>query len=322
MDTNKNGFAWGYMIGLSNHMWNDELSEPKRYYPKEIEYDEPINTEIEVWDKVMPFISERQFNLVLIDVGDGIKYDSHPEISASNAWSKDLVKKKLAEMRALGLEPIPKLNFSAGHDTWTKKYRRMISTPEYYTFCADIIKEVCEIFDHPRYFHLGLDEEKPLAQWNYEIIISRGKELWWHDFYFLCDQCEKNGARPWIWSDYMWNNEELFLKRMPKSVIQSNWFYGEFKDYPEIERSHRVINAYHTLNKHGYDQIPTGSLYGAKSNLRQTLAFGKLELDPEHLLGYLVAPWVSTTTINIYCLFDNAQNFYFSRKAVYPEITK
>ena len=46
-----------------------------------------------------------------------------------------------------------------GHDAWMKQYSRMVSTPEYYSFCDDIINEVCETFDYPAYFHIGMDEE-------------------------------------------------------------------------------------------------------------------------------------------------------------------
>ena len=41
------------------------------------------------------------------------------------------MRKELDRMRALGLEPLPKLNFSTCHDAWLKDYHRMISTPQY-----------------------------------------------------------------------------------------------------------------------------------------------------------------------------------------------
>ena len=123
----KNEMIWAYMLYLGDHMWEDETSEPNMYLPKP--YREEMRTDVHTWDAVISFLAERKYNMVLVDVGDGIKFDSHPEISAPNAWEKDFVRKKLDEMRALGLEPIPKLNFSAGHDTWLKKYRRMIPGP-------------------------------------------------------------------------------------------------------------------------------------------------------------------------------------------------
>ena len=312
--------VWGFMLQLSDHMWEDENSVRGDWYITK-KYCENIDTELPVWDKTVAFLGERKFNLVLIDVGDGLKYESHPEVSAPNAWDKDFLKKKLDEMRALGLEPIPKLNFSAGHDTWMKKYRRMISTPEYYTFCADVIKEVCEVFGYPRFFHLGCDEEIASMQKTHEMITIRGKDLWWHDFFFLCRECEKYGARPWIWSDYLWHNEELFLQNMPKSIIQSNWYYQPFSNWKGSIYVHRdrPIACYELLDKHGYDQIPTGSTWSCTQNLYQTMAHGKEKLSDEHVVGYLTAPWLHTIEENLYGLYCEADRFYVARKKVYPE---
>jgi hypothetical protein len=55
-------------------------------------------------------------NMVVIDLGDAIKYESHPEIAVNNAWSTTRLRKELEKFRKMGLEPIPKLNFAAGHD--------------------------------------------------------------------------------------------------------------------------------------------------------------------------------------------------------------
>ena len=45
----------------------------------------------------------------------------------------------------------------------------MLSTTVYRQFCADLIKEVCEVFK-PRYFHLGMDEENVFVMENGEIL--------------------------------------------------------------------------------------------------------------------------------------------------------
>ena len=314
----KNDMIWGIMLYLSDHMWADESSAPGWYMDNP--YNENISTTEKEWDMAVRFMAEHKYNLALIDVGDGIKYESHPEISAPNAWDKDFLKKKLNEMRALGIEPIPKLNFSTAHDTWMKQYRRMVSTPMYYQFCADVIREVCEVFGNPRFFHIGCDEEVPQHQLNFEMIIVRNADLWWHDFYFLCKECEKHGARPWIWSDYVWKNEELFLKNMPKSVLQSNWFYDEFREYGDnMPGERRAIECYELLDKHGFDQIPTGSTWLRASNLYQTVGHGKLKLSPEHVKGFLGAPWKRTDEGGIYAIFDEANKLYLARKKWYPE---
>ncbi|MBR6682129.1 MAG: Tat pathway signal protein [Clostridia bacterium] len=314
----KNEMIWGYMLSLSNHLWADESTTPKMYMP--VAYDENIAIDMEAWDKMVAFLAERKYNLVLVDVCDGMKYESHPEISAPNAWDKDLLKKKLNEMRALGIVPIPKLNFSTCHDTWMKEYRRMVSTPIYYRVCADLIKEVCEVFDSPRLFHLGFDEETAVAQKINEMIVIRCADLWWHDLFFLCKEVEKYGARPWVWSDYVWNNRESFLKNMSKDILQSNWFYSLFTNYGASYPSRQTaIDTYELLEKHGFDQVPTGSTFSCWQNQYQTVAHCKEKVAPERLKGFLSAPWMATTNDTFYNLANCAHYMYLARKAHYPE---
>ena len=212
---------WSFFMYLSTHMWDDEFCRPRAPYlaPK---YKECNEIDVGVWDRTMQFLAERKYNMVIVDVGDGIKFESHPEICAPDAWDKDFLKKKLDEMRAIGLEPIPKLNFSCAHNTWMKKYRRMVSTPEYYQFTSDVIREVCEVFGNPRFIHLGLDEERAGITDFREALHVRGTELWWHDAYLLFAEAEKNGARPWVWSDYFWNHPDIFAERMPKIIPINN----------------------------------------------------------------------------------------------------
>ena len=314
----KNELIWGFMLKLSTHMWGDESTPPGGWY-MDTPYCKNNNTDLATWDATVKALAERRYNLVLVDVGDGVRYESHPEISAPDAWDKDFLKKKLDEMRALGLEPIPKLNFSAGHDTWLKEYRRMVSTAVYYRVCADLIREVCEVFGNPRLFHLGFDEEDAAHQLAYENIVVRNGDLWWHDLFYLCRECEKYGARPWIWSDYMWHHEKMFLEKMPKSVMQSNWVYARLKDYPETDRHYAAIRAYEVLDQYGYDQIPTGSTWTCTENMSQTLGFGKDRLSPDLLKGYLIAPWRFTYASERFRLLDDAERLYLARKKWYPE---
>ena len=95
-----------------------------------------------VWDALLKEMAAVGMNMVVIDLGDGIKYESHPEIAVKNAWTPEKLKTELAKMRKLGLEPIPKLNFATTHDIWLKEYSRMVSTDIYYGVCKDLIEEV------------------------------------------------------------------------------------------------------------------------------------------------------------------------------------
>ena len=316
----KKSMMFGYMMYLSNHMWDDENTPARSWYSPP-RYTEKIGVEEAAWDETVRFLAAHKYDTVLIDVGDGIKYESRPEISAPDAWDKDFLKKKLDEMRAVGLTPIPKLNFSTCHHTWLKEYRRMTSTRYYYEACADVIREVCEVFEGTKLFHLGLDEEDTIGNQRFrECVHIRAKELWWHDVYFYLGEVEKHGARPWVWADAAWENPDTYVAKMPKSVLQSNWYYNVFKDWPADHWHHKAIAAYELLDKHGYDQVPCCSFAeGIGDNISSTLAHCKRVIDPSHLAGYLVAPWVHTKMDNEYLIKYNIHLMNRARELHYPE---
>ena len=95
------------------------------------------------------------------------------------------------------MEPVPKLNFSAGHNAWMKEYRRMMGTALYRRVCADVVADVVEVFGHPRFFHIGYDEETAGHQKRFEYIVVRNGEAWWTDFLAVVDAVERGGARAW-----------------------------------------------------------------------------------------------------------------------------
>jgi hypothetical protein len=150
-----------------------------------------------------------------------------------------------------------------------------------------LIEEVVHLFDKPRLFHLGYDEETAMNQTGYAYSVIRQHELWWHDFMFFVKQVARRGARPWIWSDYAWHNGEKFLERMPKSVLQSNWCYGvDFKD------TGNDVRWYGELDRHGYDQIPTGSNFHDPQSFGLLVEYCQKTISPAHLKGFLQTTWM------------------------------
>jgi len=283
---------------------------------------EELSTDDEVWRQTVEFLPSQGINTVVIDVGDGIEYESHPEISTKGAWSKDRMKKELDYIRSLGMTPIPKLNFSAGHDAWMKIYSRMLSTPLYYQVCEDLIREVAEVFDYPEYFHLGMDEEEAEHQRHWSYVVIRQHDLWWHDAYFLFNVCEKLGIRPWVWSDLCWHKPDEFLTKMPKSVLQSNWSYHQIKKNSDGTYADPKYQTYVTLEEHGFDQVPTSSSLKSAYNSMETMQLGKENIAPERLKGYMTASWRTTEPSARFGLLHDAVQFGEGIKAVYPEYWK
>ena len=79
---------------------------------------------------------------------------------------------------------------------------------------------------------------------------------------------------------------------------------------------------YELLDKHGFEQIPTGSTWSRTNNLYQTVGHGKNKLDQDRLLGFLGAPWSFTDGEGVYTLFNEANKLYLARKKFYPETLK
>ena len=287
---------WANLIHLGFNMWGDGYWpgwEPHGNAKPYLRFDERL------WDDLLAEMVVEGLNMVVLDVGDAVKYDSHPEISVKDAWTKRKLRSELAQMRELGLEPIPKLNFSACHDVWLSPYDRMLSTDAYYRVCADVIEEVADLFDRPRLFHLGMDEETEVNQAYGGYLAIRQHDLWWHDLYFLVDQVEKYGSRPWVWADNVWRNPTEYVKRMPKTVLQSNWYYREsFGREARAKRTHgrlaSPIEAYAILDKHGFHQVPTGSNHNNDVNFARTVRHCRKVISKRRLAGFLQTPWRAT----------------------------
>ncbi len=297
---------WANLLHLSYNMWEDTV--PPKYRDENYkcttcqearEWAHGLRPNLTfddtTWDALLKEMEAVGMNMVVIDLGDGIKYESHPEIAVKNAWTPEKLKTELAKMRKMGLEPIPKLNFATTHDIWLKEYARMVSTDIYYGVCKDLIEEVSLLFDKPRFFHLGMDEELASYQVRQDYAVVRQNDLWWGDLYFYIGEVEKNGIRPWIWSDYAWHKPEIFFRKMPKSVLQSNWYYDSAFDLNTLAEPNRTyVKLYNDLEAHGYDQVPTGSNHSVPDNFESTVDYCKKVVDPSRLFGFMTAPWRPT----------------------------
>jgi len=283
--------AWGCLIHLGMNMWFDRPEGTfGRSAFEQVNYRPYLRFDTTLWDDMLPAMARAGVKMVVLDLAEGVRYDSHPELGARGAWTPARLKRELARIRALGMEPAPKLNFSASHDQWLGPYARCVSTDAYYAVCRDLIEEVSALFGGTGLFHLGMDEESFQSQALYEYAVVRQHDLWWRDFYLLAGEVEKRGRRPWIWSDFLWRHEDEFVRRMPKTVVQSNWHYradfgGRFASRP------RGVQAYDVLEAHGYDQIPAASNCYETDNARRMVDYCRKRIAPRRLHGFLMTVW-------------------------------
>lgn len=294
-------FLWSELIHLGMNEWHElpqaqtwpNMTDPVLIKAIAEEYNAADHVRFDegVWARVSDKFKSAGVNQVVIDLGEAVVYPSHPEIAVKGAWSPDKLRTELRRLRAMGFEPIPKLNFSTTHDIWLGIYHRMVSTKRYYQVVADLIRDVCEMFDAPRYFHLGLDEETPGFQLKGQsMVVVRQGDLWKNDVLFYVREVEKNGSRAWMWSDYVRHHEpEEFAQWMPKSVVQSPWWYiGELDPEKNVPTKALV-----RLAKLGYDVVPCSSnCYSHPNAMSLLVDFCAKTFDPAHVLGFQMAPWL------------------------------
>ena len=303
-----------FLLHLGHNMWCDwypegfdfaMLDEKRRGRLPDVE----LRSKDPLWRRVTDYAAAKGVNMIVIDLGEGLVYPSHPELAIKGSWSPDKMRDEIVRLRGMGIEAIPKLNFSTTHNGWLKQFRRMLSTPTYYRVCEDLIADVAEIFGRPRFMHIGFDEETAHHQDNDGrtlLITVRKGEFWWHDFLHIVKTVERNGMRPWAWSDFGWNNPDYYT-RCPKSVVQSNWYYDEchggFDLATNKTSDYKRLKAFWDLEKAGFDQIPCGTNWvgwkrraekaGADDVIGKVVKLGREVIGKDRLLGFMMAPWAS-----------------------------
>ena len=287
----------------------------------------PINEYFDesLWREIVDSAADAGMNTIILESIDGVKYDSHPEISRDDAYSKEWVKEQVKLCREKGIALIPKLNFSATHDAWLGEYARMLSTSVYYKVAKDLIEETYEMFEHPAYIHIGMDEESNQYQAKRDFVVYRQGELYFKDLKYLCDCVNNLGAKPWIWSSPVYDMPELFKKYIsPDEVIINPYNYNALvpEHYTPIESRAEYVTYYNEdkykemgikfveedpylvnfrlkslpMMEYGYNYVPCASVFNrCDYNTEDIMTYYKKYANDDQILGYLTAPWISMT---------------------------
>ena len=326
-------FKWSYLVHFGMKMWGDRPRPMKKEsYPWKMLSDAEfkiastdryrdlsrVRFDECVWKDLSVKLKECGCNQVVVDVGEFLKYPSHPELAVTGSWSQERLSAEVERLKAMGFDVVPKLNFSATHHSWLGDYVRMTSTPKYYEVCEDLIKDTLETFGKTRSFHLGFDEEDmPKYQRFNSLLVMRQGELWWHDVNWFVGQVEKRGIQAWIWHDYTRRHPvEDFVRNMPKSVLQSPWAYmleWEKPDY--IKHKKKRLDEILALQEAGYDLIPCGSnFFGVPESFALLSEWCAKNLDRKHFKGMLNAPWLMSIEPCRRLLNHEAECFVDARK--------
>ena len=301
------------------------------------------------WDKLIDECEKYRINTIVLDLGDGIQYKSHPEISVRGAWSHERVREEIAKCKAKGITIIPKLNFAAAHDNWLGEYHQMLSTSVYYKVCKDLINEVSELFENPEYIHLGMDEEDHGHAEAEDLVIFRQKDLLFHDLRYLVDCVKETGAKPWIWHDNLFYFPEKFKSLFSTDeVIISPWHYYAFKkEHFTPIASSKLYTNYYTKGifaemnleyveedpffltyheqmipnaEYGFKYVPCASLcFNCKCNHDDTLEYFRDNVSKDSILGFMTAPWFALPSEKLDFYIDSLKSLDDARRKFFPE---
>ena len=215
-------------------------------------------TELDRLKKYIRLLGALQFTHVVIEIWGCMRYDCLNKLGWESSFSKSEIKELVSEIKELGMEPIPMFN-SLGHASGCRsmsgKHTVLDQNPSlYYLFTPDgwawdlentqvwellrnVRKELYEIFEGCKYFHLGFDEshshnKNPYLAERLPYYLKR-----------LCDEVTYEGKRPMIWIDMLLPPEAYngflpschsqksiteclkILNSLPKSTVLIDWEY-------------------------------------------------------------------------------------------------
>lgn len=307
---------WALMVHLSGSFSGGAAAKWKSK-PLSEYFDE------QMWHEIVDSAAEAGMNMIVLESIDGVKYASHPEVSRDDAYSAEWVHEQVKYCRERGIALIPKLNFSATHDAWLGEYARMLSTSTYYKVAKDLIEETYEMFEHPAYIHLGMDEEDNKHQKGRDFVCFRQGKQYMKDLRHLVDCVKGVGATPWIWTCPLFDMTEDFVEEFkPDELVLSPWYYNAFRPehWTPVESRAEYVAYYNEgdyaamnirfveedpflvnfrakalpLMEKGYRYIPCSSVFNRCDwNTVDLMEYFHDNGIPEQTLGYIAAPWCS-----------------------------
>jgi len=100
--TAKKDLFWANLVHISFEMWWDRELPPdaeRKYY----EAKPYLRVDDALWNDILAKMRAAGMNMIVLDLGNGVQYRSHPEIALKNAWSTGRLREELAKCRELGL---------------------------------------------------------------------------------------------------------------------------------------------------------------------------------------------------------------------------
>ncbi|NOY80184.1 MAG: family 20 glycosylhydrolase [Kiritimatiellaeota bacterium] len=197
-----------------------------------------------------------RFNLLILTVNNGMRYDTHPELAhwgnfRSRPYEKSEVREIVEFARRHYVDVAPGFN-TPGHASWIVQAGRpelredgdrdtlCTRNPDTRPLLRDLFGELMEVFRPARYFHMSGDE----VRWKTAAVPEDKRcplckdvpkaELVLEHWTWLAGLCGRAGVAPILWDDMLsptWNggapnNTSAVLPKLPKDIIIAHWGGG------------------------------------------------------------------------------------------------
>ena len=184
-----------------------------------------------VGTEVVGALSAAGFNMLIVDVADGVELASHPEMKRHYSIAMSDFVRFVEASRGAGLEIVPKLNFSKsdhhGHNDWFSPHHVLRDTDEYWTTAFEVIDEVIDACKPGRFFFVGMDEDTTRTDEEYVNAVLR-----------LHGGLAERNLRAVMWNDTPHRSGAMLdcvqktlaaEAAIPRDVVQCVWDYGPVK---------------------------------------------------------------------------------------------
>jgi hypothetical protein len=262
-------------------------------------------------------------NWVIVEVGGGFQYESHPECADENPMTKASAQKLAALARAAKIELVPMYN-CLGHQSWHEKTGALLrahpefneapeldataedfycmswcpSNPDVNAVVFDLMDELIDAFG-AKAFHVGMDEVFVLGQCprcqgapNAELFAKAVNDLHGHlvgrrkvEMQMWGDRLLDGKATGYGAWEASENDTWQAIDKVPKDIVMCDWHYG--LDNPEFP-SVRIFQ------EAGFQVWPAG--WNGEAAVRRFIEVARNESGPR-MLGYLCTTWMDVTPL-------------------------
>lgn len=228
-------------------------------------------TDPDVFARAIEKMVAADLNLLVVEVEKGLRYESHPKVSADWALSKDTLRGLLDIARRGGMQCVPLLPSLSHSGYLVNAYPQIAETasvcprhPFTHQVLDDLSDELIELFE-ATLFHIGHDEmlsafprherrsalQCPVCRGGDGATWFRDSILRWHD------RLTSRGLGVMMWADMLLEPEAMFaaspwqgnvhayhagwpdhferaLDELPRDIIMCDWHYKDGREFPSL----------------------------------------------------------------------------------------